>query len=362
MRKLVGVMALAAMAAAATHAGARPERPVLPAIRSIIPSFGVPGDPLGRMQGWRTAVATWSGAVQAFGHEQTEVVESLDDGVTTALTFSDHRDAVDGRLWADSWIRARGLQLDGLKGRSQLQDPPTPPAGIAGDAQTLRLSIEMRGLTAVAASVGEADLALAREIVPLIAKAAGGDVDAARALRVRRHDLTIARLRNENVTIQAAREVLAGASPESDIGACSIDSNLAMIALLDLRKVVAADPAVDRSPFIRKMRSQATAARQSAKQASLDAVAALAALGDQSDGFEAGSLESLAKVLPTFQESADVETAIADALLDAADRLAKGEALESPRVAGLMTGLQSYVAKRVALDQRRRQIIAGQTP
>jgi hypothetical protein len=314
-------------------------------------------------QTWMAATATWSQAHEQVLLQEEQALIAVTRGIPVALEFSATNKSAAGATWANSWGKARHLQLDEVRAAADnLQsEPPQLPPELASTASLLRVQSGARVVHQTQVETVQTGLSLADETIGLAQKAAAGDVSASDQLRYRRFDIAAAVMKNENATMKASMTMLDPGDPEGDIIKAATNTNLAMIAYLQLQKELTSGGAPDRASLIDAIRQNGEAAESAAKQAELDGPSSLA---ESEANPQLAGTELLArseKAGATYEDSANVEKSLAEIVVAVAKDLANGDAPNSPAISAKLASVGQLVQRRIELDQARKQIMAGQS-
>jgi hypothetical protein len=167
-------------------------------------------------------------------------------------------------------------------------------------------------------------------------------------------------LRGENTLMQTSNAMIEPGSPQIDLQRSVIETNLAMIALVQVRKSVTLQDGQDLEPLIAEIRQHAQAGASAAQQVPLDGASTLAAA--RANAALAGTplLARIEKATQTYAESSQVEQSVAEVALAVAESFGKEKTGGEAAAAAALARLPQLVQRRVELDQRRKQILAGQ--
>ncbi len=312
-------------------------------------------------QDWLARVAVWSSAQQTVFVAQERALVAVSTGSLQALDFAAKGQAKEGAAWAQDWAKARRLQMaDAQSALAALSPPPPPPVEIANLPGIGALDTAYRSMAAKQSALGQTATVLGEEIIGLTERTAGGDAAAASQLKIRRFDVAITMLRGENIVIQASLSSSGQNHAQDDIIRSDVAGNLAMIAFLRAQQSYASGDAASLRAATAEMRSDAAAAAAAAEQAPLDASSSLGAI--RSAPAVAGTpLEKrIEAAFATYADSAEAEKGLSQIIVAVADRLEKGDAPDSQAIKTALSGLNPLVERRLELDRRRKQIIAGE--
>ena len=314
------------------------------------------------MQKWLAQIAVFSGVYQSALIREESALGAIGAGSLQALEYYDHTQVKAGAAWALDWAKARRLDLDSVQAGDDAlpKYPPPLPPEIAGIAALQRVDRGMRDLAAQEIELGRSGIQLGQELISLAERTASGDADAAAQLSGLRFEVVIVSLRGENTLMQTSNAMMGPGSPQSDLQNSIIETNLAMIALMQVRKSQALKDGQDLAPLIADMRRHALAGSAAAQQAPLDAKSNLTAARNDVGAVGAPLLDKLAKSADTYAESAQIEQSIAAAMVTVADSLEKAKGGDENAVNTALGQIAPLVQRRVELDQRRKQIFAGQ--
>lgn len=315
-----------------------------------------------RFQDWITTLSRWNTPLQALLLRQGGVLQAVNTGVGTALAYSSRPTRDEGRVWAESWTQARTLQIEELKAEAARVsvDPPAPPPMLANEPSIQGMLGKLRNLAELVRRETTSNAALAQSTVERAGRAAAGDATAARGLDGDRQDLLIAMISSENIVLQGSAALLGEGDPTNDLAAASIAGNLAMISYLQLAKAGATT--TDRTLLVREIRNQAGIMQGLANRIPLDMASTIAAAGASPSMAGTVVLARMKRTSDVFSESADVERRIAQALVEMASLLERGEAPSSQGVRMALSSAASLIQTRLSLVQRRQQIMAGDAP
>jgi hypothetical protein len=312
-------------------------------------------------EAWVANVAKWMQPIASVSQRQSVVVIALLGGGNTARGYLTKKASKDGAVWAESWSKARAIELDTLQSDSNAltQDlPPISPA-LANDPTVQSLQTSLSGYRRAVRTNTDQLVAMSRQVLGLISAMAGGDETAAAEFARRAGQLTIAMLSAEVANVQAGTAFLRSGDPERDVATCNIEGDLALITILQAR----ADGVLSsgRAATAAQARQHARAALAAAEQMTLDAQSQLVRVKSAGAGqLTPEFIERVTRSLATYTESAEIERQIAQVLLIGADHVEKGDIETSPEVQKAMASLSPLVQRRVALDMQRNRIMAGQ--
>jgi hypothetical protein len=313
-------------------------------------------------QQWVGQVAAFTSRYQAALVRQEEALTAVNVGVNTALGFFNRSQIKEGAAWALDWAKARRVELASIKDLNDAlpKYPPPLPFPIASDASLQKIDRGVRELAVGQADQAREGLELGEQLISLAERTASGDAEAASQLNGRRFEVVIINVRAENALIRTSNAMLSPGDPELDIAKSVTETNLAMIDLMQIRKSQALKDGQDVAPMIAEMRQHAQAGVAAAQQAPLDASSRLTSLRSSAELAGSVLLVRLEKAEATYAESAQVEEGVSNAMLTVADTLAKGQETSSGPSAAALDQIGPLVQRRVELDQRRKQILAGQ--
>jgi hypothetical protein len=313
-------------------------------------------------QSWLEQVAAFTASYSAVLLREEQALGTINAGAGQALEFYNHNQIKPGAAWALSWARARRLDLAGVQAANDglPKYPPPLPVEIAALASLQRMDRGLREVVTEQAELGKGAVELGQELTSLAEKTASGDAAAAAELTGRRFDVVVINLRGENALMQTSNAMIEAGSPQIDLQRSIIETNLAMIAMMQVRKSLALQEGRDLQPLIAEMRQHAQAAASAAQQVPLDAESTLAAA--QANSALAGTplLARIEKATQTYAESSQVEQSVAEVALAVADSFGKEKTGGEAAAAAALARLPQLVQRRVELDQRRKQILAGQ--
>jgi hypothetical protein len=208
------------------------------------------------------------------------------------------------------------------------------------------------------------DLDFINDLIDLIEKAASGDRSAVEQLGVRMIDTSIALFRGENAMMQAELDnatILeqAAPDPEADLLAAIIKSNDAMIAMITMLELES-QGAAPNADLLAKARAAVDASKAAARQITPNAARALARARSPASRTTPELTRRTELAIGTFDESAQVELAVDDKLLAVLDGMGPGTRIDQSKLGAALQDVDQLSQRRVALDQRRKQIMAGQ--
>ena len=357
IKHTAAAMAFAVGVSALGAAHAQPAKPAPVAVQSAART----------MQSWVAGVSGW---MLQFQQNETAIgtlMRSVADDSETAGAFISRGDSKGGAAWAADWAATRRRQANDIRASvlGLSTAPPPAPALLAADPRMRRYEAALRSDGQALRDLLLQDLDLTNDVIDLIERTALGDPDAAGQLAVKLIDTSVALIGSENSMMQSELDHAAilgqnSADPEADLLRAIIKSNEAMIALINELKAedqgapVAGDP-------ITRARQAIDASKAAARQAPADAARMLALLRSDKPLASAELVRRTQLATETFAESADIEVAIDDKLLAVIDGMGAGTRIDPVRLSAALEEVDKLSQRRVALDQRRKQDMAGQS-
>jgi hypothetical protein len=308
-------------------------------------------------QPWLEKQAAWTQNAQAVVAENAEAMMAVVDGAEKIIDLLDAEDIKGARAWFKPWSAAQRARLAALKARADdLPPPPVPPAEFAR-ASGFDGSTSADAARAIA-TLSANTAAMGDRYVDLIGKAAQGSDDALLPLAALTFDATIAGLRGENAVSEFSVGTINARHPSAALVRAGINFNDAMIGLLSMQRDQLLDEDYEMAPHLARIRASLAKGKAAAEDIA-PAAARFRTTNPNPAPAEAAMAGRVAAAMATFDESAAVELELIERANMVLAALEAGETFESESITGAMSAVETLVNRRHAIDNTRREIIAG---
>lgn len=304
------------------------------------------------MEAWLSDLAAWVQSHIDLTHRSVQIVGA-------ALRGAQQASAGDGDVeGARGWVARQRAALAAVETEfAAIPDaPPALPAGLSPDQRSEGEAVRALSLEGYRASRAVVEV-LPGKLDPLyntIVQAVGGDAAARGRLQADVVDLSILLMGMENAGILASR--VEKGHPQRGIQDASLESNLAIIAMLEYRRDVIAGKRPDGAAAARTMRQHARLTREAADVLEQDLEGWRADLMAGGSG-DASLDRRIEQVIALYAASVGVERQLADALDGVAARVEAGD------MAGIdpaYAPVARLIQQRLSLDTARRQAMSAQ--